>query len=110
MREDDSPATSERLTEEFRGQDLRERIANLEDSLKFVNQEIEDQQLRDLDREMQGLPQRESPHPSLAHLANELQIGVEPMLKGAPPLFQRLSPEKQKSILEDWKNHTTSKE
>jgi hypothetical protein len=25
------------------------------------------------------------------------------MLKGAPPLFLRLSPEKQKALLEDWR-------
>jgi hypothetical protein len=103
MKEDETPEPSERLTEELQRQDWQERIANLENNLKFVGQEIEDQQLRDLDREMQGLPPRGTPHPSLAHLANELQIGVEPMLKGAPPLFLRLSPEKQEALLEDWR-------
>lgn len=103
MQPEDASTPPERLTEELQRQDLQERVANLEANLKFVNQEIEDQQLRDLDREMQGLPPRKSLPPSLAHLASELQIGVEPMLKGSPPLFQRLSPERQEALLEDWR-------
>ncbi len=102
MKENETPKPPERLTEELRRQDWKERIANLNANLDFVNHEIEEQQLRDLEREEQGLPPRESPPPSLAHLASELQLGVEPMLKGAPPLFLRLSPEKQKAALEEW--------
>ncbi len=103
MKEDEPTKPPERLTEELQRQDWQERIANLEANLDFVNQEIKDQQLRDLDREMKGLPPRASPHPSLSHLASELQIGVEPMLKGAPPLFQRLSPERQEALLAEWR-------
>ena len=40
MREEESPKTSERLTEELHRQDWQERVSNLEASLKFVNQEI----------------------------------------------------------------------
>ena len=103
MQPEDASTPPERLTEELQRQDWQERIAKLENNLKFLGREMEDKQLRDLDREMQGLPPRESPPPSLAHLASELQIGVEPMHKGAPPLFLRLSPEKQKALLEDWR-------
>ncbi len=102
MKENETPKPPERLSEELQRQDWLERVAILNANLDFVNQEIEEQQLRDLEREEQGLPPRESPPPYLAHLASELELGAEPMLNGPIPLFIRLSPERQKAALEEW--------